>query len=351
VVNFTYADVDGHIGYVGPGRVPIRAVGDGSLPQDGSVAAAIWDRYIPFDELPRALDPDEGFIVSANQRVGGSSAHWLGEDWDPAFRATRIRELITAQDKIGAEDLPHMHADVLSVAARQLLPKMLALSPTEPHELAALQLLRGWDGRFTADSGAAMFYAVWLRHLTQRLFVDELGEELASETTGPANVIAALAEPDQRWCDDRRTPAPESCRDQLSASLTTALAELVRHQGDDPTRWRLDRALKLRFSSRVMSAIPILAGIYTREVADWGDPTTVRVASSDERFEVVAISTFFGDFDLAPGGGAKLGVALGQGSHPLGPHFDDLLDAWKRSDAPQLDPPDPQGAVLLRLLP
>ena len=66
--NFVYADVDGHIGYYAPGRIPIRARGDGSMPADGWTGEMEWTGWIPFDELPHAFDPPEHFIVTANNR-------------------------------------------------------------------------------------------------------------------------------------------------------------------------------------------------------------------------------------------------------------------------------------------
>lgn len=50
--NVVYADVDGNIGYQATGKVPIRASGDGSLPEDGSNNDHEWAGYIPFEDCP-----------------------------------------------------------------------------------------------------------------------------------------------------------------------------------------------------------------------------------------------------------------------------------------------------------
>src|SRR5438552_3397766 len=44
--NFVYVDVDGHIGYYGAGRIPIRKKGDGSVPYDGPTDDGEWTGYI-----------------------------------------------------------------------------------------------------------------------------------------------------------------------------------------------------------------------------------------------------------------------------------------------------------------
>ena len=46
--NFVYADVDGHIGYYLPGRIPIRARGDGTKPAEGWTGEMEWTGWIPF---------------------------------------------------------------------------------------------------------------------------------------------------------------------------------------------------------------------------------------------------------------------------------------------------------------
>ncbi|MBC8249842.1 MAG: penicillin acylase family protein, partial [Anaerolineales bacterium] len=44
--NFVYADVEGNIGYQAPGRIPIRASGDGSMPVPGWTGEYEWVDYV-----------------------------------------------------------------------------------------------------------------------------------------------------------------------------------------------------------------------------------------------------------------------------------------------------------------
>ena len=65
--NFVYADVDGNIGYHATGQLPIRRNYRGDVPVDGSSGENEWDGYIPFDDLPSAYNPPNGYVVTANQ--------------------------------------------------------------------------------------------------------------------------------------------------------------------------------------------------------------------------------------------------------------------------------------------
>ena len=81
--NVVFADVDGNIGYQATGKIPIRASGDGSLPENGSDNAHEWTGYIPFDKLPSTYNPPSGIIATANGRITPdgypySISTWLG---------------------------------------------------------------------------------------------------------------------------------------------------------------------------------------------------------------------------------------------------------------------------------
>ncbi|TAL09179.1 MAG: penicillin acylase family protein, partial [Chloroflexota bacterium] len=112
--NFVYADVNGHIGYQFPGLVPIRA-GEktGDRVRDGASGTQEWTGYIPFDDLPWQYDPPSGFIVSANNAaVDGSYPYFVGDDWDPGYRAKRITDLLTAKaGRLTTADLSAIQMD------------------------------------------------------------------------------------------------------------------------------------------------------------------------------------------------------------------------------------------------
>src|SRR5207237_189269 len=115
--NFVYVDVDGHIGYYGAGRIPIRKSGDGSVPYDGSTDDGEWAGYIPFDKLPHVYDPPDGIIVTANQRVVGQDyPYFLSHAWAQPYRARRIFTLLSEKPKLTTDDFRRIQADVYSIA-------------------------------------------------------------------------------------------------------------------------------------------------------------------------------------------------------------------------------------------
>ena len=166
--NFVYADVDGHIGYYAPGRIPVRASGDGSLPADGWTGAAEWTGWIPFEELPHTYDPPEHFIVTANHRPEPAAyPHLLGLEWPEPYRAQRIIDLLQQLTgargpgphkptrKLTPDDFARIQSDTLSLHAQALLPLLLArVHPESAPDRQAVGLLRQWNFDAAADSAA-----------------------------------------------------------------------------------------------------------------------------------------------------------------------------------------------------
>ena len=141
--NFIYADVDGHIGYVLPGLIPIRATAagpdarpaaaspgvqpgrrHGDRVRDGASGSDEWLGYVPREELPWQLDPAGGQIVSANNAAGRLPVPVLDRrDWDPGYRAARISQLLAAiPGKIGAEDMRTIQMDTYVRRADKMMP-------------------------------------------------------------------------------------------------------------------------------------------------------------------------------------------------------------------------------------
>jgi len=120
--NFVYADTDGNIGYQLPGRIPVRAKGNGLLPVPGWTGEYEWVGEIPFDELPSSFNPERGYIITANNRIiPDDYTHFIAAEWDPGFRAQRIETMLTAQPKVSPEVVADMQLDTSSLPAQAIL--------------------------------------------------------------------------------------------------------------------------------------------------------------------------------------------------------------------------------------
>jgi penicillin amidase len=344
--NFVYGDVNGHIGYYAPGRIPMRASGDGSLPADGWSGNAEWTGWVRFDELPHLYDPPEHFIITANHRPAPPSyPHLLGLEWPEPYRAQRIHDLLQrARDEaqrrgwgLTADDFARMQADTLSLHAKALLPLLLSHARPEggpPQQAAAL--LQQWDGHSGAESAAAAIFGAWFHHLAPVLAGDDLGKLLVDRYSERFTFVTrfaarTLTANDASWCDDKTTPPPETCDDAATAALREAVADLTRRLGTDMSRWRWDGVHRAVFPHQGLDAVKALRPILSRSVPNGGDWSTVNVApaAAEAPYDQKQVPGYREIIDLSSANDSRFLDAVGQSGHFLSPHYDDFLADWR----------------------
>ncbi|MGD1995993.1 MAG: penicillin acylase family protein [Anaerolineae bacterium] len=335
--NFVYADADGNIGYQAPGRIPIRASGDGSMPVPGWTGEYEWVDTIPFDELPRAFNPPEGYIVTANNAVVGPNyPHFLSMDWAPGFRAQRIVELIEADASLSLEDLQTVQGDSRSVYAEAIVRYLQPLSSDEPRLAEALDLLRQWNGQAGRESSEAALFEVFHLHLIDLTFGDEMGEQLLRRSRGTSRpaLVNLLADPSSPWFDDITTPEVEARDEILLEALDQAVDELTETLGKDVTRWRWGDLHTATFENQSLgqSGIGPIEAIFNRgSFPVDGSIATVNNTgySLNDPYGVVTVPSYRQIVDL---GDLTRSVSMhttGQSGHPYHRHYDDMIDPWR----------------------
>ena len=213
--NVVFADVDGVIGVISAGRVPVRKSGTGYVPSPGADGTHDWIGWADFDDLPGSIAPDSGAVVNANNHLTGRDhTLFLSSEFDAPFRYQRIVEMLGDVDGSPASMMT-IQLDTVSQFARAMLRHLLpAIDPeteADPAVASAARRLVRWDGTMAADKPEPLIFAAWIRRLQQRLFSDELGP-LAEEYRRPraATLIRVLATQSD-WCDDRETEPVEDC--------------------------------------------------------------------------------------------------------------------------------------------
>jgi penicillin amidase len=336
--NFVYADVDGHIGYYAPGRIPVRMKGDGSRPAEGWTGDSEWTSWIPFEELPHTFDPPEHFIVTANNRpMPADYPHLIGLEYPEPYRAQRVTDLIAHTKQLTPNDFREVQADIMSLHAQTLLPLLLRHVQTdEARSRQAVDVLRQWNFSASGDSAAAAIFQAWFRHLVPVIAGDELGPLARASYEGRfsyvtrfvTNILTAGSSP---WCDDVNTPGKESCDQAVTKALEDALADLRDRMGGDVAGWRWDKVHRAVFPHQGLDAVSALRPILSRSVPNGGDWSTVDVGpvSATSPYDQVSIPGYRQIVDLSPANDSRFLDAVGQSGHFLSAHYDDFLSDWQ----------------------
>ncbi len=344
--NFVYADVDGNIGFVAPGRVPVRKPDNdlkGQVPAPGWDARYDWDGFIPFDRLPQRLNPPAGRIVTANHKIVDDDYEpFLTAEWASPFRARRIEALLDASGKLDASRFAAIQGDVRSLAIADLLPLLLDTKPSNEAARDVLATLSAWDGTMRADRAEPLIVATWMRELTRLVMRDELGADLFAAYWEQRTVfmINVLSDRDgqSRWCDDIDTPEVETCAQMKARALDLALADLTRRIGPDRSHWRWDALHFVRAEHRPFGRVPPLARIFDLEAPVGGDTNTVNVAGYAIRNEVDPFAVYHGPslrqiIDFGDLERSSFVQSSGESGHRLSPFYSSFLDRWRRVEA------------------
>ena len=356
--NFVYADVDGHIGYVMPGLVPIRPPGDlGDRPVRGDDGAHDWLGYIPIDELPAMADPAEMRIVTANNAVVDDGYPYLiGREWDPGDRAARILERLDGAGAGGVsiDEIGDIQMDSVPIRTRHLQARLARGTPETDDGKAVAALIADWAGSCDPDDAGCAAYMVAEYRLLRAVFDDDLGT-LAREYVGsPPSWQALIDIIDRRedpWWDDVTTEDRVELRDEILArALDAAGADLRRDLGE-PADWtwgRLHTAtwkegtlgesglapLEWYFNrgpGPVGGAAGAVDNTYWRYELAYDDPYDEEDVPTDDLptlFGVTNLPSYRLAIDMTDLDGARIVITTGQSGNPFAEHYGDLIDEW-----------------------
>ncbi|MGI8702646.1 MAG: penicillin acylase family protein [Nocardioidaceae bacterium] len=334
--NLVYADVRGHIGYQAPGRIPIRRTGNGDWPVPGWDPAYEWEpRAVPFDALPSVLDPEDGYVVTANQAVAPAPyPYYLGSSFDYGYRAQRIRTVLESKAGLTVADMAALQLDTYSELARTLTPVLQRIPLPTPYYRRAAAVLDGWDYHQGSGSAAAAYFnAVW-KNLLARTFHDQLPK--AAWPTGNSRWWAVvenlLAKPHDSFWDDVRTTRVESREDILRSALEDARDELTRLRSSVPEHWRWGdlHRLTLRNPTLGASGSPV-AFLFNRGPYDVaGASSVVDAAGYDASvgYEVTSVPSMRMIVPLDDLDGARWVDLTGESGHAYDEHYTDQTTLW-----------------------
>jgi penicillin G amidase len=318
--NVVYADDKGHIAYHAIGAVPLRPEGLQGVPiKDG---AHEWNGYIPFDDLPNAVDPPSGFVATANSNVTtGKTPYPLALEWVDPYRVERIYKVLQGRDNLTPRDMLALQTDVYSGVDQELAHRFayaIDHTPGVDDKLKrAADLMRSWDGRLSTDSVAASVFA-WAKHsLWPLVFMPKLGKAAEayewSESDFAEEEIVMHGSGDWLPAGYKNWDAllTEAVRRGMKDGKATA----------DLSQWTYGSWHVVDIEHPLAAYLPLIgqiAGTGAQPLS--GDFTTVKAAGKSfgpsQRFTM----------DWSNIDGSTEDIVLGESSNPYSPYF---RDQWK----------------------
>jgi penicillin amidase len=344
--NMVYADVNGTIGWQLFGQAPIRRKGYGTLPLPGWDPNAGWEKgHVPFAQLPFAVNPDEGFLATANNQPNRDDPQnpFLGVDWIDGYRAATIARSLAARTDWDVLSTMALQLDNSALPWEEMREIVLGVAAGNPAAKRALDLLRNWDGRVAADSSAAAVYELFLTELATRVV----------KAKAPHSFAWALGQGVSRLMDHnffcfrraghlvallRRQPPDwfkRSWPDEIGEALAAVIRDLETVYGPDPARWAWGRVRVLRLR-HVLGRKRVLHRIFNLgPIPCGGDNDTVNQASVfplEPTADCKNIASLRLVIDVGAWENSRFVLPGGQSGNPLSDHYADLFPLWQRGE-------------------
>jgi penicillin amidase len=265
--NIVFADRHGDIGYQMTGLVPRRRAGiSGFVPLPGWLPENDWQGFLAPEEMPRALNPEDGFIVTANNDLNHlGTANPINMPMG-AYRAERIRELLLQGSDFTVGDMTAMHFDLYSLQARAFMDILAPLLPDTPQGA----LLKAWDCCYDAQSRGAFLFEKFYQELYREVFgrygmgekvVDFLAARTGVFVDFYENFDRILLSPESSWFGSQTREA--IYRNAAERALTV-----------EPRAWGQDRRIVMAHIL-LGGKLPALAGFDRGPITAIGGRATI----------------------------------------------------------------------------
>lgn len=240
--NIVYADKAGNIGLFTLGAIPIRA-GNPVLFRRGWNPADDWQGYIPFEELPKTINPGSGWVANANNPTQPNDyPYYLSIYWEPDSRYERIRQYLTQNEQLTPQAFQAMQLDPYSHYAREMTGIILPILKRSGQDFqTVISYLENWDYRYETSEASASIMDTFVLKLSANIFRDELGDEAYSNFIRfsglPARIVLNLMRENSSFFDDVTTEIQENKSDIIIQSMKESVAFLESKLSKEPFEW------------------------------------------------------------------------------------------------------------------
>jgi penicillin G amidase len=338
--NFVYADTGGTIAYHPAVRLPIRPRGNPMLPFPGWDSSYEWSGFVPFDRLPELVNPPNGYIATANNKIiDDTYPYYITEMWEPPSRIQRIVELLGENETYLISDMQRMQNDYVSVHAREIVPHVLSAHADtrigDEDISRALSYLRNWDFNFGPEDVPTTIFNVFFVRLLENTFAPRMGADLYREYSVLANIpIRAMSEllnaPDSEWFENPETPQRETRDMVLRQSLRESIDLLRERLGPDIRTWHWGTMHTITFEHMFGQQPYINRALNIGPYPVGGAGTTINNGEYRlfDPFENVLGPSMRFIVDMANPSLAYTVIPTGQSGQPLHRHYRDQTQLW-----------------------
>lgn len=241
--NFVFASASGDIAIWQQGKFVNKWDQQGRFVLDASNPAHMWDSIIPQKHNPSIINPERGFVSSANQHPADATYPYYYNGSFENYRNRRINYLLESKDTLTIDDMKAFQQDNYSVMAEDILSVMLAELDSlglDAEEQRAASKLKSWNYMYDANKIEPTIFQKWWDNLYDTIWSDEFSAiEIPIKRPSYTTTIRFLTDSAEfRFYDNTQTPTVKENRtDLINAAFHKAIADL-KEIDEDMDNWQ-----------------------------------------------------------------------------------------------------------------
>jgi penicillin amidase len=241
--NRILADNGGNIAYILSGQVPIRSNNVPNLfPVPGWTGEHEWVGEIPFEEMPRQINPSNHYLNTSNNMIVSNDFPYYINATGTPYRGQRVKELLLKNNNHNLKTFSEIQMDTFSIPGLRLKKRLSLIKTTSENGEKTKALLNSWNGDLSSDSLGSIYEIVrWRIHVNilnpirdAMLGVKPAEDSLRVHMTAIENLIC---ENDNSIFDLDILPF-ENWDDCLIQCLDESGEFLTHKFGNDPENWK-----------------------------------------------------------------------------------------------------------------
>jgi penicillin G amidase len=259
--NFVYADKEGNIAYRANGHIPIRKKGDSSVPVPGWTDEYEWEGFIPWEELPTVINPKEGFIATANNKiVSDDYPYHITHTWAQPYRQQRILDVLSGKEKLSVEDMKNLQFDQYNLQAEEFVPVLLDVlndDSLDEMDMSALHLFSKWDFYDSKDLGAPLIFHLWMAEIGNVIFESKVPKELEGLFEGKAQIIDEMIRKASNGDESIWIKDAGGINEVITLAYKRTINKINEIQGDKVAKWSWGDYHAVPFSHPLSAITPL----------------------------------------------------------------------------------------------
>lgn len=331
--NFVFASTDGTIAYKANGLIPVRKQKYTSLPVPGWTDQYEWEGYIPWNELPTTVNPKNGYIATANNKVTTDSyPYHISDTFAQPYRQQRIVEVLEKNDTLTVKDMQTLQFDQKNKQAEELLPILIEQVTNEPLneiETQVIDVLKKWNKLDSKNSAAPLIFHIWMDRFSSELFKEEISEEMMDMFDGREQVIDELIRKAYAGQPGPWIKEHGGLEKVTENSFRSMISMLTEEYGEYLAEWKWGDFHTLTFEHPLASIKPLNLLFNPETQKMGGSRVTVGVAGwNRETGDITHGGAWRMVIDMADPTKAYHVVGPGQSGHVLSPWYKDQSKDW-----------------------